>query len=148
MVATLQLTGRKLEDVKMVVNGAGASAIACTALIKAMGVRHDNVIMCDRSGPIYPGRDKVDQWKSAHAVETDARSLEEALVGVTINAAASLNRADRVGSLEVGKQLDAVLIDGTLADLVRVGAPTLKSVIKRGLAVHQEAVLQQTSTGV
>ena len=75
-------------------------------------------------------------------------TLEEALVGVTINAAASLNRADRVGSLEVGKQLDAVLIDGTLADLVRVGAPTLKSVIKRGLAVHQEAVLQQTSTGV
>ncbi len=78
------LTGRKLEDVKMVVNGAGASAIACTALIKAMGVRHDNVIMCDRSGPIYPGRDKVDQWKSAHAVETDARSLEEALVGADV----------------------------------------------------------------
>ncbi len=78
------LTGRRLEDVKMVVNGAGASAIACTALIKAMGVRHDNVIMCDRSGPIYPGRDNVDQWKSAHAVETDARSLEEALAGADV----------------------------------------------------------------
>jgi malate dehydrogenase (oxaloacetate-decarboxylating)(NADP+) len=78
------LTGRKLEDVKMVVNGAGASAIACTALIKAMGVRHENVIMCDRSGPIYPGRDNVDQWKSAHAVETSARSLEEALVGADV----------------------------------------------------------------
>ena len=78
------LSGRKLEDVKMVVNGAGASAIACTALIKAMGVRHENVIMCDRSGPIYPGRDNVDQWKSAHAVETSARSLEEALVGADV----------------------------------------------------------------
>jgi imidazolonepropionase len=63
-------------------------------------------------------------------------TLEEALVGVTINAAASLNREDRVGSLEIGKQLDAVLIDGTLADLLRVGAPILKQVIKRGGVVH------------
>ena len=78
------LTGRKLEEVKMVVNGAGASALACTALVKAMGVRHENVIVCDRSGPIYPGRDNVDQWKSAHAVPTEARSLEEALVGADI----------------------------------------------------------------
>jgi malate dehydrogenase (oxaloacetate-decarboxylating)(NADP+) len=78
------LTGRRLDEVKMVVNGAGASAIACTALIKALGVRHDNVIMCDRSGVIYTGRDKVDQWKSAHAIDTDKRTLEEALVGADI----------------------------------------------------------------
>ena len=79
------LTGRKLEDVKVVVNGAGAAAIACTALIKAMGVRHNNVIMCDRSGVIYRGReDGMDQWKSAHAVDTSARSLEDALVGADI----------------------------------------------------------------
>jgi malate dehydrogenase (oxaloacetate-decarboxylating)(NADP+) len=78
------LTGRDLKDVRMVVNGAGASAIACTALIKAIGVRHENVIMCDRSGVIYPGRDNVDQWKSAHAIDTDARTLEEALVGADI----------------------------------------------------------------
>src|ERR671915_35142 len=51
------LTGRELKDVRMVVNGAGASAIACTALIKALGVPHDNVTMCDRSGVIYRGRD-------------------------------------------------------------------------------------------
>jgi malate dehydrogenase (oxaloacetate-decarboxylating)(NADP+) len=68
----------------MVVNGAGASAIACTALIKALGVPHDNVIMCDRSGVIYRGRDNVDQWKSAHAVDTDRRTLEEALVGADV----------------------------------------------------------------
>jgi malate dehydrogenase (oxaloacetate-decarboxylating)(NADP+) len=78
------LTGRELKDVKMVVNGAGASAIACTALIKALGVPHDNVIMCDRSGVIYRGRDNVDQWKSAHAVDTDRRTLEEALVGADV----------------------------------------------------------------
>ena len=84
LINACHITGRKLEDIKMVVNGAGASAIACTALIKAMGVRHDNVIMCDRSGPIYPGREDVDQWKSAHAVETKARSLEEALVGADV----------------------------------------------------------------
>jgi malate dehydrogenase (oxaloacetate-decarboxylating)(NADP+) len=79
------LTGRKLNEVKVVVNGAGAAAIACTALIKAMGVRHDNVIMCDRSGVIYRGRESgMDQWKSAHAVDTTARSLEDALVGADI----------------------------------------------------------------
>ncbi len=65
------LTGRSLDQVKVVVNGAGAAAIACTALIKAMGVRHDNVIMCDRQGVIYRGRETgMDQWKSAHAVDT------------------------------------------------------------------------------
>jgi malate dehydrogenase (oxaloacetate-decarboxylating)(NADP+) len=78
------LTGRELKDVRMVVNGAGASAIACTALIKALGVPHGNVTMCDRSGVIYRGRDNVDQWKSAHAIDTEARTLEEALVGADI----------------------------------------------------------------
>ncbi|WP_230279392.1 MULTISPECIES: NADP-dependent malic enzyme [unclassified Croceicoccus] len=84
LINAVHLTGRKMEDVKMVVNGAGASAIACTALIKALGVKHENVIMCDRKGPIYPGREKVNQWQSAHAVETEARSLEEALVGADV----------------------------------------------------------------
>jgi len=78
------LTGRDFKDVRIVVNGAGAAALACTALIKALGVPHENVIVCDRSGPIYPGRADVDQWKSAHAVPTEARSLEEALVGADI----------------------------------------------------------------
>ncbi len=84
LVNACHITGRKLEDVKVVVNGAGAAAIACTALIKAMGVKHDNVLMCDRTGVIYTGRDKVDQWKSAHAVDTDRRTLEEALEGADI----------------------------------------------------------------
>jgi malate dehydrogenase (oxaloacetate-decarboxylating)(NADP+) len=78
------LTGRDFATVKVVVNGAGAAAIACTALIKAMGVAHENVLMCDRKGVIYRGRDGVDQFKSAHAVDTDRRTLEEALVGADI----------------------------------------------------------------
>ncbi|MFL0355408.1 NADP-dependent malic enzyme [Erythrobacter sp. GH1-10] len=84
LINACHLTGRDFKDVKMVVNGAGASALACTALIKSVGVPHENVIVCDRSGPIYPGREDVDQWKSAHAVPTEARSLEEALEGADI----------------------------------------------------------------
>jgi malate dehydrogenase (oxaloacetate-decarboxylating)(NADP+) len=79
------LTGRDFKDVRVVVNGAGAAAIACTELIKSMGVRHDHVIMCDRKGVIYQGRaEGMDQWKSAHAAITDARTLHEALVGADV----------------------------------------------------------------
>ncbi|HEY0112388.1 MAG TPA: NADP-dependent malic enzyme [Allosphingosinicella sp.] len=84
LINACYLTGRELRDVKVVVNGAGAAAIACTELIKAMGVRHDNVIMCDRKGVIWRGRGEMDQWKSAHAVDTDARTLAEALVGADV----------------------------------------------------------------
>ena len=85
LVNACHLTGRKFEDVKVVVNGAGAAALACTALIKSMGVRHQNVTVCDRQGVIYRGREAgLDQWKSAHAIDTDARTLEEALVGADI----------------------------------------------------------------
>ena len=78
------LTGKQLSDIKVVVNGAGAAAIACTALIKSVGVPNDHVIMCDRKGVIWRGREDVDQWKSAHAVDTAARTLEEALVGADV----------------------------------------------------------------
>ena len=78
------LTKRDVRDIKVVVNGAGAAAIACASLVKAMGVQHANLIMCDRKGTITPGREGVDQWKSAHAVETPARNLTEALVGADV----------------------------------------------------------------
>jgi malate dehydrogenase (oxaloacetate-decarboxylating)(NADP+) len=85
LINACHLTKRDLKDIKVVVNGAGAAAIACTELIKAMGVRHDNVIMCDRKGVIWQGRGEgMDQWKSAHAVDTDARTLGEALVGADV----------------------------------------------------------------
>ncbi|MBP7951948.1 MAG: NADP-dependent malic enzyme [Sphingorhabdus sp.] len=85
LINACELTGRSLKDVKVVCNGAGAAAIACTELIKAMGVPHGNVIMCDRSGVIYQGREGgMDQWKSAHAVPTHCRTLAEAIVGADI----------------------------------------------------------------
>jgi len=84
LINACHLTGREFKDIKVVVNGAGAAAIACTELIKAMGVPHANVIMCDRKGPLYPGREGMDQFKSAHAVPTEARSLAEALIGADV----------------------------------------------------------------
>ncbi len=84
LVNACRITGRKLEDIKVVVNGAGASALACTSLVKSMGVRQENVTMCDSRGVIYIGRENVDQFKSAHAIETDARTLEEAMKGADV----------------------------------------------------------------
>ena len=84
LINACHLTEREFKDIKVVVNGAGAAAIACTELIKAMGVPHEHVIMCDRKGPIYIGRGDVDQFKSAHAVNTGARSLKEALEGADV----------------------------------------------------------------
>ncbi len=82
LLNALHLTGRDVKECRIVVNGAGAAATACVELIKAIGVPHSNVTMCDSRGVIYKGREKgMNQWKSAHAVETEARSLEEALQG-------------------------------------------------------------------
>jgi malate dehydrogenase (oxaloacetate-decarboxylating)(NADP+) len=80
-----ELTGRKLADIKVVVNGAGAAGLSCIALIKQLGVPHENVIACDREGVIYRGREKgVDQFKAAHAVDTSARTLADALKGADV----------------------------------------------------------------
>ncbi len=84
LINACYLTGRNLRDIRLVVNGAGAAAIACTELVKAMGVPHDHVIMCDRKGVIWQGREGLDQWKSAHAARTEARTLEEALKGADV----------------------------------------------------------------
>jgi malate dehydrogenase (oxaloacetate-decarboxylating)(NADP+) len=85
LINALHLTGREYTDAKLVVNGAGASAIACVELIKSIGVPNENVIMCDSRGVIYRGREEgMNQWKSAHAVDTDARDLTEALIGADV----------------------------------------------------------------
>jgi malate dehydrogenase (oxaloacetate-decarboxylating)(NADP+) len=82
LISALDITGKSIKDIKLVVNGAGAAAIACVELIKSMGVPHDNVIMCDTKGVIYQGRTQdMNQWKSAHAVPTKDRTLAEALRG-------------------------------------------------------------------
>jgi malate dehydrogenase (oxaloacetate-decarboxylating)(NADP+) len=79
LINALDISKKKIENVKVVVNGAGASAIACTNLFKLTGVKNENVIMCDRKGVIYKGRGNVDQFKSAHANETKLRTLAEAM---------------------------------------------------------------------
>ncbi|MCB8821842.1 NADP-dependent malic enzyme [Microvirga rosea] len=82
LLNALHLTGRDMAKTRLVVNGAGAAGIACTELLKAMGFAPNNVILCDTKGVIYKGRTEgMNQWKSAHAIETKARTLAEALDG-------------------------------------------------------------------
>jgi malate dehydrogenase (oxaloacetate-decarboxylating)(NADP+) len=82
LINAAHLTGRKLEDVKVVVLGAGSAGIACLELIKRMGVKHENALLVDKTGVIYEGRTEgMNQWKSAHAVKTDKRTLAEAMEG-------------------------------------------------------------------
>ena len=81
----MRLTGREMKSTKLVCNGAGAAGIACLELIKAMGFAPENVILCDTKGVVYKGRTEgMNQWKSAHAVETKARSLEDAMKGADV----------------------------------------------------------------
>jgi len=85
LINALHLSGKKIEDVKIVLNGAGAAGIACIELLKSMGARYDNCIVCDTKGVIYQGRTAgMNQWKSAHAVKTDLRTLEEAMIGADV----------------------------------------------------------------
>src|ERR1043165_9040022 len=85
LINALHLTGRDIKQTKLVVNGAGASGIACTELLKALGLQPTNVILCDTKGVIYKGRrEGMNQWKSAHAVDTKARTLAEAFEGADV----------------------------------------------------------------
>ncbi len=85
LINALHITGRSLKDFKLVCNGAGAAAIACVELIKSLGVPNQNIILCDSKGVVYKGRTEgMNQWKSAHAVETDRRSLAEAMDGADV----------------------------------------------------------------
>jgi len=85
LINALHLSKKKIEDCKIVLNGAGAAGIACIELIKVMGAKHDNCIVCDTKGVIFQGRTEgMNQWKSAHAAKTDARSLEEAMVDADV----------------------------------------------------------------
>ncbi|MFM1815693.1 MAG: NADP-dependent malic enzyme [Pseudomonadota bacterium] len=82
LLNALELTGRKLTDFRLVVNGAGAASIACLDLLVSMGMPRERVIICDTKGVVYAGRtDGMNQWKSAYAADTHARTLAEALAG-------------------------------------------------------------------
>ncbi len=85
LINALDLTGRTIENTKLVCNGAGAAGIACLELLQAIGFRRENLILCDTKGVIYQGRtDGMNQWKSAYAVKTSARTLAEAFEGADV----------------------------------------------------------------
>ena len=82
IINACHITGRKLEDLKVAVSGAGAAGLSVAGLIRHLGVRPENILMCDRTGVIYEGRtEKMDQFKSAFAVRTEKRTLAEAMEG-------------------------------------------------------------------
>ncbi|MPS79637.1 MAG: NADP-dependent malic enzyme, partial [Achromobacter sp.] len=85
LINALHLTGRDMKTTKLVCNGAGSAGIACIELIKAMGFAPENVILCDTKGVVWQGREEgMNQWKSAHAVKTDKRSLADAMNGADV----------------------------------------------------------------
>ncbi len=84
LINALDISKKEIQKVKVVVNGAGASAQACANLFKSSGVKNENIIMCDSKGVIYKGRKNIDQFKSAHAVETDLRTLDQAMKGADV----------------------------------------------------------------
>ncbi len=79
LINALDITKKKIDQIKIVVNGAGASAMACANLFKNSGVPQKNITMVDRKGVIYRGRENLNQWKSSHAIETSNRSLDDAI---------------------------------------------------------------------
>ena len=84
LINALDITKKSIKKVKIVVNGAGASAMACTNLFKKSGVPQKNITMIDRTGVIFRGRENLNQWKSSHAIETKNRSLDEAIEGADV----------------------------------------------------------------
>jgi len=104
MINALHLTGKTLESCKIVLNGAGAAGIACVELLKSMGARAENVIACDSKGVIHAGREGLTHWKAALALDTAARTLEDAVegadvfIGVSVKGALTADMVRRMGS--------------------------------------------------
>jgi malate dehydrogenase (oxaloacetate-decarboxylating)(NADP+) len=84
LINACHIAGKKLEDIKVVLTGAGAAGLSSIGLMKAAGVKHENTVIVDRDGVVYRGRANVDQWKAAHATDTSLRTLEEAMVGADV----------------------------------------------------------------
>ena len=84
LINACHITGKKLEDIKVVLAGAGAAGLSSIGLMKAVGVRAENTVIVDRDGVVYKGRENVDQWKAAHATDTPHRTLAEAMVGADV----------------------------------------------------------------
>ncbi|MDB4168721.1 NADP-dependent malic enzyme [Planktomarina sp.] len=101
LINALHLSGKKIQDVKIVLNGAGAAGIACIELLKSMGAKHNNCIVCDTKGVIYQGRTEgMNQWKSAHAISTELRSLDDAMAGADVFLGVSVKGAVTLAMVE------------------------------------------------
>lgn len=109
IINSCDITGRDIKKVKIVINGAGAAGIACADLLKTYGVEPNNIILCDTAGVIYKGRTKgMNTWKDAHAIETNLRTLEEAMQGADIFIGLSVK--DAVTKEMVKKMADRPII--------------------------------------
>ncbi|MDP3379431.1 MAG: NADP-dependent malic enzyme [Brevundimonas sp.] len=84
LINACHITGKKLEEIKVVLAGAGAAGLSSIGLMKAVGVRAENTVIVDRDGVVYKGRENIDQWKAAHATDTPHRTLAEAMVGADV----------------------------------------------------------------
>jgi malate dehydrogenase (oxaloacetate-decarboxylating)(NADP+) len=85
LINACHVTGKRMEDIKVVLAGAGAAGLSSIALMKAAGVKAENTVICDRDGVVYKGRPSgMDQWKAAHATDTPLRTLAEAMVGADV----------------------------------------------------------------
>ncbi len=84
LINACEITGKRMDEVKVVLSGAGAAGLSSIGLMKAMGVKAENTVILDRDGVVYKGRDNVDQWKAAHATDTPHRTLAEAMVGADV----------------------------------------------------------------
>ncbi len=84
LLNALDISKKSIKKIKIVVNGAGASAIACTNLFKKIGVPYKNIVMLDSKGVLYKGRDNLNKWKSEHAIITKKRKLEEVIEGADV----------------------------------------------------------------
>lgn len=85
LINAAHIAGKKLEDLKVVLSGAGAAGLSTIALMKAAGVKAENTVICDRDGVVYKGRPGgMDQWKAAHATDTPHRTLAEAMIGADV----------------------------------------------------------------
>lgn len=133
LINAAHLTKREFKDIKVVVNGAGAASIACVELIEAMGIQKKNVIMCDTKGTIFKGRaEGMNQWKEAHANDTSARTLEEAMKG-----------ADMFLGLSVKGAVTAQMVNAMAANpiIFAMANPDPEITPEEVLKVRQDAIV-------
>ncbi len=133
LINALDLTGRDIARTRMVINGAGAASIACAELFKGLGMLGKNIIMCDSKGVIYKGRkDGMNQWKSAHANDTKARTLAEALDGAEVFVGLSVGGA-------VSREMVASMADRPI--IFAMANPDPEITPEEVLAVRSDAII-------